>query len=683
VGDGFFSTLGVAPQLGRLPQPEEYQAGGDAVVVVSHGFWQRHFGGDPGALGRSLTLDGVPHTVVGVMPPSFTFPAERMDVWLSLSHIGEDAIPSRARQVRWMSVVARLKPGMTVEAAHRDMDAIARQLAAEYPDSNRQYGGATVLSLHEAVTGSVKVALLVLLGAVALLLLIACANVANLLLARATLRQRELAVRAALGASPARIAGQLLTESGVLAALGGALGLMLAVWGTRALAGVSLEQLPRLSEVRVDGAVLGFAVGAMLLTGLLFGALPALRAGSRRLAPVLKAGGGAVAAGGAGARSTLVVAEVALAVVLAAGAGLATRSLAWLLAVDAGFEPRGATVVSFHVPDTHEESYARYLAQVLTQVRAVPGVEVAALVKKLPLQGPGESVPVGIPGRPVARAGDLPRVNLMHVSTDSFRALRIPLLQGRAHLETDTEDAPPVLVANQAFARRFFPGEDAVGKTVLFGNEPLTLVGVVGDVRQASLTEPAEPTLYIHVQQNPRVSMNLVVRGHGAPLQLAAAVRQAIWSVDAQQTITRITTLEQVMGEAVTRPRLLAGLLGLFALLGLMLGAMGIYGVLAYTVSQRQRELGVRLALGARPQDVLRLVVRSGMALAGLGVALGVAGALGLGRLMTSVLYGVEPYDPLTFAGVALALMGVALAACLVPARRAMRVDPAVTLRAE
>ncbi|MFP2913116.1 FtsX-like permease family protein, partial [Pyxidicoccus sp. 3LFB2] len=475
---------------------------------------------------------------------------------------------------------------------------------------------------------------------------------------------------------------QLLTESVVLAALGGTLGLLLAVWGTEALVGASVQQLPRLREVGVDGEVLAFASGATLLTGLLFGLLPALRARSTRLEPVLKGGRGTVGSSGARLRGMLVVAEVAIAVVLVTGAGLATRSLGKMLAEDPGFRAEGAAVVSFSIPQEKRPQRLEYMTEILERVRAVPGVQSAALVKYLPLEHKGEDLPFTRPGHPEDEASP-PHTLLMHTSTDYFRTLGIPLLTGRVFETTDTAEAPEVMVVNQAFARRYFPGEDAVGKAVKVGTTELRIVGVVGDVRQSGLAEAAPPLSYLHLQQSTRSSLNLVVRGQGALLPLATAARQAIWSVHSQQTISRITTLEAVVSEAVTRPRLLSMLLGLFAGLGLALAAVGIYGVLAYTVSQRQREMGVRLALGAQPSDVLRLVLKSGMALAGAGVALGVAGALGLSRVMGSILYGIAPHDPLTFGAVMALLLGVALVACLVPARRAMRVDPAVTLRSE
>lgn len=682
VNDGFFSTLGVAPLMGRVLLSGEHQPGHNSVVVLSHGLWQRRFGGDRAILGRTLTLNELPTTVVGVMPPSFDFPSERVDVWVSDSLISESGIP-RQRQVRWQNVVARLKPGVSLETARTEMNGVARQLAEEYPDTNVQNSAVTVLPLHEAVTGDVRAGLMVLLGAVGFLLLIACVNVANLMLTRATARERELAVRAALGAGPGRLVGQLLIESLVLAMLGGALGVLLAVWGTELLLAFSVKQLPRLQEVRVDGAVLAFAMGATLFTGVLFGLLPAVRARSPQLAPVLKAAGrGLAGGGGARLRGALVVTEVALAVMLMAGAGLAVRSLMSLLSVDPGFRAEGAVVVSFSA-SSGERPTRQYLAEVLERVREVPGVEVAGTAKNLPLEGAGEPAPLTMAGEPLSSAAEAPRVRYLHVSNDYFRAMAIPLLRGRAFTFQDRGDGPPVMMVNEAFVRRFFPGQDVVGRAIQWGSEAAPIVGVVGDVRQESLSEPAPPMVYIHVLQNSRSSVNMVVRGKGDPLQLAAAVRQAIWSVNPNQTITRITTLEDVVGGSVARPRLIAGLLGLFAVLALVLGAVGIYGVLAYTVGQRQREMGVRLALGARPAEVLRMVLNSGMRLAGLGAALGVAGALVLSRVMGSILYGVAPHDPLTFAVAVVLLMGVALVACLVPARRAMRVDPAVTLRAE
>nr|AYM52785.1 hypothetical protein [Simulacricoccus ruber] len=684
-----FSLLGTPPLLGRTLQPEDMVDGRNQVVVLSHGLWQRRFGGERTILGRSLNLDGKPITVVGVMPPSFVFPNEETQVWLPTTLIPENGIPRR-RAVRWLNVVGRLKPGVSLETGRAELARISQELAREHAASNAKWTGASAQTLQDSVVGEMRVALLVLLGAVALILLIACANLANLLLARATVRARELAVRAALGASPGRIVRQLLTESLLLALVGGLLGLLFAYWGAAGLVQLAAGQLPRADEVRLDGAVLLFALGVSLATGLLFGLLPALRAGSPRLAALLHGAGRSVGGAGARLRSGLVVAEVALAVMLAAGAGLATRSLVKLLQVDPGFQPEGAAVVTFGIPENiqeQENGSTRYRQQVLEAVRAAPGVRVVGGAKSLPLDGEGEPFAWGLPDRPAADTAGYVRAETTMVSTDYFRALGTPLLQGRDFLDSDdgSERAPLVVIVNQAFVRRYLPGKDPVGQTLLLHSPDnrATVVGVVGDIRQAGLAQPAEPAAYVHYPQVGRSRMNLVVRGEGKPLELAARVREAIWSVNRQQTITRISSLEEISGRAIARPRLLAVLLGLFAGLGLLLGAVGIYGVLAYSVSQRRQEFGVRMALGARPGAVLGLVLQRGMLLALAGVMLGLAGAFGLSRVMASVLHGVAPTDPVTFGAVALLLLGVALLACYLPARRVLGVDPALALRAE
>ncbi|MBF5041797.1 ABC transporter permease [Aggregicoccus sp. 17bor-14] len=684
-----FMALRAPPLLGRALQPEDMVEGRNRVAVISHGLWQRRFGSDPGIIGRSLMLEAKPITVVGVMPAGFQFPDERSQVWLPTTLIPEDGIP-RKRVVRWLSVVGRLKGGVALETAREELARIAQELEREHPESNAKWSGVTAQGLQESVVGEMRVALLVLLGAVALILLIACANLANLLLARATVRARELGVRAALGASPGRLVRQLLTESLLLSLLGGALGLLFAHWGAAGLIALAEGQLPRADEVHLDAGVLLFALGVSVLTGLVFGLLPALRAGSPRLNELLRGAGRSVGGAGARLRNGLVVAEVALAVMLAAGAGLATRSLLHLLQVDPGFKPEGAAVVTFSVPDartTPEAGGAPYINQVLDAVRAAPGVRVAAGAKSLPLDSAGEPYAYGLPDRPAARTEEYVRAETTPVSIDYFKAMGTPLLKGRDFQASDDwgEKSPLVLIVNQAFARRYLPGKDPIGQTLLLNapNNPGTVIGVVGDMRTTELSKAAEPAVYVHYSQMSRSRVNLVVRGEGKPLELAARVREAIWRVNGQQTLTRITSLEAISSRAVARPRLLAVLLGLFAGLGLVLGAVGIYGVLAYTVSQRRQEIGVRLALGAAPRDVLRLVVVSGMTLAGVGVLAGLAFAFGLSRLMQSVLYGIAPTDPLTFAAVALVLLGVALAACWLPARRATRVDPALALRAE
>jgi predicted permease len=686
---GFFPALGVGSALGRLPRRAEMVRGGnDLVVVLSDGFWRRRFGSDPAVVGRALTLGGKPHVVLGVMPPSFSYPQEGVDVWIPESTIPDDASP-RMRFNRWMQAVARMKPGVTLEQARADMAAVTRQLAEEYPETNK-YTAATVEPLHHAIVGEVRPALLVLLAAVAFVLLIACANVANLLLAKASTREREFAIRTALGASRWRVVRQLLTESLLLALAGGAAGVALAAWGARALVALSAGQLPRADEVGLDGRVLAFALGVTVLTGLLFGLVPALRMSSPHLQPMLKEGGrGTVGAGGKRVRSALVVAEVALAVVLVVGAGLMTKSLGRLLSVDPGFRPERVVSVNLTIPperyETDDKMIAYYRA-VIDAVRAVPGVQSAGAVKDLPLRGTGEYIAFDIPGRPSTDA-DRPRAARLHVSADYFKTMGIPLKAGRMFTEQDRRGAPYVLMVNEAFQRRFWPGESAVGKALQWGTQ-VPIIGVVGDVRQLSLAEPAEPVMYVHTLQNMRVRMNVVARvtgggPQGSTARIGNAIRQAIWALDRDQTITSVTTLDDVVSEAVARPRLLAVLLGLFGATGLALGAIGLYGVLAYHVSQRRQELGVRMALGAQPRDVLRLVVGEGMALTAIGIATGLAAALVLTRYMRAVLFGVAGTDPATFAGVAAVLAVVALLACLVPARRATRVDPVRALRSE
>jgi predicted permease len=682
VTDGFFQTLGRAPQLGRPLQAQDHVPGQGHVVVLSHGMWQRRFGGSPDVLGRTVTLDGRPSTVVGVMPRGFDFPSPAVEAWMPVAFLTQQEVPWQVRGSRWLMGVGRLRPGVTVDSARAELGGLARALEAEYPGSNARFGGATVVPLHESMVGEVKTSLLVLLGAVAFILLIACANLANLLLARGMVRQQELAVRSALGASPGRITRQLLTESLLLSLAGGGLGLIVAVLGAEWLVQLASGKLPRASEVRLDGAVLSFTMVLSALTGVLFGLVPAMRARAPSLQPLLKgASPGQGPGGGRRLRSGLVVAEVALAVVLASGAGLAARSLSHLMSTDLGFDPKGIAVVSLSMGSSHDGERAAYYQRLLEAVRAIPGVESAGAAKTLPGQADVEMLRLAIPGKP----DELVRANVLHISRDYFRTLRIPVKSGREFTDNDRggKDARYVVVVNETFVRRYGLVGDPIDQTLTLWDTPMTIVGVVGDTRQAGPSEPAEPMLYLHALQVMRGGVNLMVRGRGDPLRVAADVRKAVWSVDPNQTIIRITTLDQQLSEVVARPRLLAVLMGLFAALGLLLGAVGIYGVLAYSVSQRRREIGVRLALGARPMDVLRMVMGGGLRLVGAGLALGLVGALALTRLMDSVLYGVRPHDPVTFASVVVGLLGVAVIASWLPARRATRVPPAVTLRAE
>ena len=692
VSEGFFETLRTPPLLGRALQAEDHRDGAAPVVVLSHGLWQRKFGGARDIVGRGVNLSGTPYTVVGVMPARFDFPSPNVQAWTSLSQVPQDSMPWKERFMRGFGAVGRLAPGATPEAVAVELSGVARALASEHPNTNKGWEAVTVVPLRDALVGGVKPVLLVLLGAVAFILLIACSNLASLMLARSTVREQELAVRAALGAGPGRLVRQLLTESAVLALAGAALGLGVAHLGARGLLRLAADKLPRAGDVALDGPVLAFALGAALLTAVLFGLAPALRACSPSLQGLIKsAGPGRAGPAGGRMRAGLVVVEVALAVVLTAGAGLAARSLGFLLSTDPGLDPRGVVVVRYSATEAGrgEEPLHAYHQRILEAVRAVPGVESAAGSKVLPLPSGStpEAYPIAAPGQAVASMAELPRIATMFVSTDFLRTLRIPLRAGRDFTSADSnevvETAGRAALVNEAYARKFLTG-DPVGQVLRLGGEnPLNVVGVVGDTRQEGLAEPAPPMVYLHSPQIPRSMVHLLVRGKGDLAGLAQGVRRAVQSVNPSQTVSRITTLEEVRGEDVATPRLLAVLLGLFALLGLALGAVGLYGVVAYAVTQRQREFGVRLALGARPRDVLRMVLRQGVVLAGTGVGLGVLGALVLARLMGSVLHGVRPHDPATLGLTAVLLLGVALLASWLPARRATRVDPVVSLRAE
>ena len=681
VTDRFFETLGTPAWLGRWISQEESD-GKVPVVVLSHGLWQRRFGADRGIVGRAITLGGVPHTVVGVMPPQFTYPADRMDVWIPLSTVPPDDI-GRARFARFLAVIGRRAPAVSPEQAKDELAAIARRLAAQYPE-NADWKSFEVQSLRESLLGEVQRPLLVLLGAVAFLLLMTCANVAGLLLARASTRERELAVRAALGAGRGRIVRQLLTESLVLALAGGVLGVLLALAGVKVLVQLAAAELPRLDEVRVDGTVLLFSLVASLLAGLIFGLTPALRAARTDLREGLHAGGrGNTSAAGQRLRAALVVVQVAVALVLAIGAGLATTSVSRLLDVDPGFRPANILTVTFSLDgDRYPDRGAQYLS-VLERIRAVPGVVSVGAAKDLPLRGAGENAGVKVVGGSVpADQEQRPALNM--VSPDYFRTLGVPLKAGRDFTPADRSGAPLVFIVNEALARKYWPGQDAIGKLLDIGNgTQVPVVGVVGDVRQRSLAEPPEPTIYTSNMQIGRSRTSTAIRTSGEPLRMANSVIDAIRSTDRELTIRSVASMDDVVRSTVARPRLIASLLVLFGLMGLALGALGLHGVLAYAVSQRRQEIGVRVALGATPAKVLRMVVTQGLALAAIGVTIGVVAALLVTRYMSGLLFGVGATDPVTFVAVAGTLLLVALAATLVPARRAVRIPPMIAMRAE
>jgi predicted permease len=686
VTPGFWNTLDVRPEIGRVPRDDEMVRGSnDKLVVLTHAFWQRQFGGARSVIGTRVTLGGDSYEIVGVMPPSFHFPSSHADVYIPFSTIPDNAIP-RIRPVRVLAMVARMKPGVTVAQANAELNSIAHGLAEEYPNVNATGATALAVPLQQSIVGKVRTSLLVLLGAVGFVLLIASVNLAGLLLARATSRERELAIRAALGAAQGRLVRQLFTESLVLAGLGGALGIVVAKLGMQVLITLGGSQLPRAEDIRIDGPVLMFTAGLAILTGIAFGLVPAIRASQPELQHTLRSGTRGSTHGGGRLRDALVVAEVALAMVLVVGAGLMTRSFIELTHVDLGFVPDNRIAVNYTISTARHSAPGEYLdvyRAMLDKVREVPGVTAAGAIRDLPFRGDGESVGFLPPGTAPSANGSGPTATLMFTSEGFFKAMGIPLIAGRDLSRQDRKGAPLVLVVNQAFAKRYLPGRNPVGQFLMLDTLHVPIVGLVGDVRQTAVDEAAAPRMYASVYQISRVKVNLVVRTSENPQLMIKRVEDAIHAVDPQQTITAAFTLDDVVGEAVARPRLLTLLLGLFGAMGLVLGALGIYGVLAYLVTQRTREIGVRLALGAQRRDVLAMVMGSGLRLSGLGVAIGVVGALALTRLMSGVLYGVTATDPLTFGAVGIVLLGVAALASGVPAWRAMRVDPVEALRGE
>ncbi|MES2180459.1 MAG: ABC transporter permease [Gemmatimonadota bacterium] len=685
VSPGFFTTLGVGALHGRLPYESEMVRGGDdRVVVLSFPYWQRNFGASTTVLNTTLILRGEPYRVVGVMPPNFRFPSPSVEIYVPFSTIPDQSIP-RIRPVRIMGVVARLKPNVTLDQARAEMNVITGRLAAQYPE-NATWTHATVLPLHEAITGSVQNALLVLFAAVTGVLLMACVNVASLVLTRASAREREIGVRVALGATRGRILRQLVTESMVLALAGGVLGIGVAVVGTRVLLALSAGQLPLSEAVGVNPTVLLFALGASLFAGILFGAAPALRASSTNLQGALRAGGRTSTGASTRLRSALVIAQVAFAVVLAVGAGLTTRSFNALLHVDPGFTPDHLLAVNFTInTDRHgDTAWKQYYSDVITRVRAVPGVTSAGAAQYAPFKGMGERnalVPVGYVARP---GEEPPAFPTQRISDAYFRTIGTRILSGREFLPTDRGNAPPVVVVNEAYAKAFFPGQNAVGKELTVGGSGrLTIVGVVGDIRQSDVAEAPGPLLYVSNLQNGRVKVTLVCRTVADPLTMTRSIRDAIWSVDRDQPITSIFTFNDIMQETLARPRLVTVLFAAFGVLGLTLGALGIYGVLAFLVTQRRREIGVRIALGANARRVYAMIMRHGVGMAIAGLVIGISAALALSRFVQSLLFGIPATDPYSYAGVVLLFLFVATLAGLLPARRAMRVDPVIAMQQE
>jgi len=687
VSADWFAVLKTPPLSGRAFLPEEHQPGQNNSVVLSYGLWQRRFGGDDGALGRAIMLNGRARTVVGIMPAGFRHPATA-ELWLPLAFTHEQLSPA-FRPRHYLDAIARCKDGVTIAQAQENI----RAIAARFPNSGPAGMPARLVSLREQLVGQVKAPLYVLLSAVGFVLLIACANVGNLLLARASARQAEMAVRRALGAGRGRLLRQLLTESVALAGAGGALGILLAWWGKRALATLLAEVIPLAHEIRLDARVLGFAFALSVLTGLLFGLAPAWQASKADLTETLKHGAKSLMGfSRQRARSALAVAQMALALVLLAGAGLLLRSFYRLTQVNPGFNPAQVLTADVALPfaryDTGTKQTAFY-QQIVAHLKALPGAQSVGIVSDLPLSGMNADRSFthdGVP--PDQQQRRPPSADYRHCSPDYFEAIGIPLSRGRVFTEQDAPGAQPVAIVNEKLARRIWPNEDAVGKRIAFfsaqGTDPwMVVVGVVGDVKHRGLSVETRPEIYVPHAQAPIGTMTMVIRAAGDPAAMTAAVRGAVQALDADQPLFNVRTLERLRADSLAPQRFSLSLLGLFAVIALSLAALGIYGVISYAVSQRRREIGIRVALGAQSRDVLRLVVGQGMKLALIGTGAGLAASFALTRLMSKLLFGVGPTDPLTFVVIALLLLGVALVACWVPARRATKVDPMTALRFE
>jgi putative ABC transport system permease protein len=691
VSADYFDVLGVKPELGRTFTREEDAPGAAPVVLISHSLWQRRYAGDKNIIGREINLGGKT-TVIGVMPAGFEYPIsdDAQEYWEPI--FGGTWITKAVREERanrFLAVFGRLKPGATVEQAKAELDLISRQIEQQSPVSNTNVIFNTV-SMHEDITRDYRTALLVMLGAVGLVLLIACANVANLLLARAVARQKEIAIRIALGASRRRIAGQLLTESVLLALAGGVVGLLLATWGTSLLVAYGPADVPRLHDAGVDRYVLLFTFGLATLTGIVFGLAPALHASKPAPGNMLKESARGVASGRSRMRNALIVSEVALSLMLLVGAGLLINSFWRLLHTNAGFDPKGVLAVDIPLnTNTYKkpEQQAAAFQQLIERVKTVPGVRDASVVSNVPLTDIDIELSFQVEGRTPYKPGEEAVADYTVAGGDYFRTMNIALLRGRVFNDSDTATSPSVLVVSNAFVKTYFPNEDPIGKRIIFdgpNKTPREIVGIVDDVRRNGLDQEVQPEMYASYIQRPERRLNIVIRSAGPDAsELTPTVRAAVKAFDAKQIIWRTQTIEQLLSTSVAPRKFNMMLLGIFAGVALVLAAVGLYGVMSYSVSWRTQEIGIRMALGAKRTDVLRMVVRQGMMMTLIGLAFGLVGVIALSRVMVGLLYGVSPTDPLTFTGVSIVLLLVALLACLIPARRATRVDPIVALRSE
>ncbi|HZE70084.1 MAG TPA: ABC transporter permease [Pyrinomonadaceae bacterium] len=688
----YFSTLGVNPAAGRTFSPEEEQPGRDPVVIISDGLWHRRFGGDLHVVGRNTTINGRSFTIIGVMPRGFAFPNSDVEVWAPLITFPENVTN---RGSTYLTLIGRLKPKVSVAEAERELELLGRRLAEQYPETN-----ANRTFLVESLLGSYvrfsRPSLLIMFGAVLFVLLIACANVANLQMMRATRRQKEMAVRLALGANRWRLARQLLTESVLLAIAGGAVGLLLSAWAVKALAsGMPANLVKYISgwkNLGIDWQVFSFTLCVSVLTGIGSGLAPALLLTKANLNEELKEGASTSSEGGRSRlRNLLVIAEVALSLVLLVGSGLMIRSFMRVLAVKPGFDAGSVLTFELSLPYRKYasiEQRAGFFAKLLPRLETIPGVSRTGATNLVPLENGDESVYFSIEGQPLFAPGQAPLADYRVITPGYLSAMGIPLLKGRTFNERDIAGARPVAIISEKLAAHYFPNEDPLGRRVRVGDGPCEIVGIVGDVRNKSFSsevrdERLRPAIYLPHAQHPYGQMAVVVRSTTDPTSLASAARKEVEAIEKDQPLFNVRTMSQVRSESMVPQRLSAFMFASFALIALLLAAIGIYAVIAYSVVQRTREIGIRMALGAQSRDVLKLVVRGGMKLAVIGVAIGLAGALVLGRLMRSLLYGVTPTDAATFAGVSAGLIVISLLACYIPARRAAKVDPLVALRYE
>ena len=691
-----FPLLGVAPIMGRTFVADEDKPGSNRVVVLSEKLFRGRFNSDTSLLNQAITLDGVPFTVIGVMPASFEFPIqnEPAELWTTIAGDASGKSPiTEQRGAHFLNAIGRLKANVTSKQAQSDLNTIAARLEQQYPDTNT-HNGLRLESALTALVGDIRPALLILLGAVACVLLIACANVANLLLARATSRYKEMAIRSALGASRMRVVRQLLTESILLSIVGGAAGLLLAVWWSDLLIALGKEDIPRAVHVGIDWRVLGFTAGVSILTGVIFGLFPAVHASKTELVESLKEGGRGTSEGARRnrMRNVLAVGELAVAVVLLVSAGLLIKSLWRLQNVDSGLQPDNVLTFNVAVPETKykAEKQAQFFTDLKTRLESSPGVQSASSILPLPLSGERFSISFQIEGREVARK-DEPSADIFMTGVDYFKTMGIPMIKGREFEARDQHGSPPVAIISKEFARQYFPNEDPIGKRIkpglsTYDDEKSTyreIVGVVGDIRNRALNTEPKPAYYVPLTQIPFSQMTLVVKTKKDPRSLISGLNKEVSAMDNTLPVFSVKTMPEYLAASVAAPRFNTTLLAIFAGVALVLTLVGLYGVMSYSVAQRTNEIGIRLALGAQSKDVLVMIVKQGSFLIALGLTIGLFGAYALTRLISSLLFGVTAKDPVTFAGAAVVLAVVALLACYIPAWRATKVDPLEALRCE